>query len=155
MRVAGIIAEYNPFHNGHAHQIRQVRALGFDAVVCVMSPGVVQRGSLALMPVQVRAQAALACGADLVLCLPAPYAAASAEAFAAAGVRALGALGCVQALCYGAETPHLPGSCAKGLPQACPLPPRASRPHRPCVRARGTFWQARTIFWAWSTVRLF
>ena len=105
MRVAGIIAEYNPFHNGHAHQIRQVRALGFDAVVCVMSPGVVQRGSLALMPVQVRAQAALACGADLVLCLPAPYAAASAEAFAAAGVRALGALGCVQALCYGAETP--------------------------------------------------
>ena len=55
MRVAGIIAEYNPFHNGHAHQIRQVRALGFDAVVCVMSPGVVQRGSLALMPVQVRA----------------------------------------------------------------------------------------------------
>ena len=46
MRVAGIIAEYNPFHNGHAHQIRQVRALGFDAVVCVMSPGVVQRGSL-------------------------------------------------------------------------------------------------------------
>lgn len=105
MRVAGIIAEYNPFHNGHAHQIRQVRALGFDAVVCVMSPGVVQRGSLALMPVQVRAQAALACGADLVMCLPAPYAAASAEAFAAAGVRALGALGCVQALCYGAETP--------------------------------------------------
>ena len=105
MRVAGIIAEYNPFHNGHAHQIRQVRALGFDAVVCVMSPGVVQRGSLALMPVQVRAQAALACGADLVLCLPAPYAAASAEAFAAAGVRALGALGCVRALCYGAETP--------------------------------------------------
>ena len=57
MRVAGIIAEYNPFHNGHAHQIRQVRALGFDAVVCVMSPGVVQRGSLALMPVQVRAPA--------------------------------------------------------------------------------------------------
>lgn len=105
MRVAGIIAEYNPFHNGHAHQIRQVRALGFDAVVCVMSPGVVQRGSLALMPCRCAHQAALACGADLVLCLPAPYAAASAEAFAAAGVRALGALGCVQALCYGAETP--------------------------------------------------
>ena len=105
MRTAGIIAEYNPFHNGHAHQISRVRALGFDAVVCVMSPGVVQRGSLALMPAQVRAEAALSCGADVVLCLPAPYAAASAEAFAAAGVRALSALGCVQALCYGAETP--------------------------------------------------
>ena len=88
MRTAGIIAEYNPFHNGHAHQISRVRALGFDAVVCVMSPGVVQRGSLALMPAQVRAEAALSCGADVVLCLPAPYAAASAEAFAAAGVRA-------------------------------------------------------------------
>ena len=97
MRTAGIIAEYNPFHNGHAHQISRVRALGFDAVVCVMSPGVVQRGSLALMPAQVRAEAALSCGADVVLCLPAPYAAASAEAFAAAGVRALSALGCVQA----------------------------------------------------------
>ena len=139
MRTAGIIAEYNPFHNGHAHQISRVRALGFDAVVCVMSPGVVQRGSLALMPAQVRAEAALSCGADVVLCLPAPHAAASAEAFAAAGVRALSALGCVQALCYGAETPdaaaHMraakallgpafAGICAKGLPGACPLPPR-------------------------------
>lgn len=106
MRIAGIIAEYNPFHNGHAYQIEQVRALGFDAVVCVMSPGFVQRGEPALFPADVRASAALACGADVVLCLPAPCAAASAQMFAQAGVRVLSALGCVQALCYGAETPN-------------------------------------------------
>ena len=46
MRIAGIIAEYNPFHNGHAWQIAQLRQRGFDAVVCVCSPGVVQRGTL-------------------------------------------------------------------------------------------------------------
>ena len=120
MRTAGIIAEYNPFHNGHAHQISRVRALGFDAVVCVMSPGVVQRGSLALMPAQVRAEAALSCGADVVLCLPAPYAAASAEAFAAAGVRALSALGCVQALCYGAETPDAAAHMRAAKALLCP-----------------------------------
>ncbi len=106
MQIAGIIAEYNPFHNGHAYQIEQVRAQGFDAVVCVMSPGLVQRGEPALFPADVRASAALRCGADVVLCLPAPCAASSAQMFAAAGVRALDALGCVQALCYGAETPN-------------------------------------------------
>lgn len=101
MRTAGIIAEYNPFHSGHAWQIAQLRRQGFDAVVCVCSPGVVQRGMPALLPTRVRAAAALAGGADLVLCLPAPCALRSSEGFAAAGVAALSALGCVQTLCFG------------------------------------------------------
>ncbi len=104
MRTAGIIAEYNPFHAGHAYQIRQLREMGFDAVVCVCSPGVVQRGTAAMLPAQVRARAALAGGADLVLSLPAPYAVLSAEGFAAAGVAILQALGCVDALCFGSES---------------------------------------------------
>ena len=48
MRTAGIIAEYNPFHNGHAWQIAELKKRGFEAVVCVCSPGVVQRGTAAL-----------------------------------------------------------------------------------------------------------
>jgi len=103
VRIAGIIAEYNPFHNGHAWQIAQLRRRGFDAVVCVCSPGVVQRGAPALLPTAVRTAAALAGGADLVLCLPAPYAALSSEGFAAAGVRLLTALGCADTLCFGVE----------------------------------------------------
>lgn len=104
MKTAGIIAEYNPFHNGHAWQIRQLKQRGFDAVVCVCSPGVVQRGEAALLPTCVRTRAVLAGGADLVLSLPAPYATLSAEGFAAAGVSLLDALGCVDVLCFGVQT---------------------------------------------------
>ena len=107
MRTAGIIAEYNPFHNGHAWQIAELKKRGFEAVVCVCSPGVVQRGTAALFPARVRTRAALAAGADLVLSLPAPYATLSAEGFAAAGVALLSALGCVDALCFGTETRRL------------------------------------------------
>lgn len=103
MRVAGIIAEYNPFHNGHAWQIAALRRRGFGAVVCVCSPGVVQRGTAAMLPTGVRVRAALVGGADLVLCLPAPYALRSSEGFAAAGVALLTALGCVDTLCFGTQ----------------------------------------------------
>lgn len=107
MRTAGIIAEYNPFHNGHAWQTAELKKRGFGAVVCVCSPGVVQRGTAALFPARVRTRAALAGGADLVLSLPAPYATLSAEGFAAAGVALLSALGCVDALCFGTEAKRL------------------------------------------------
>lgn len=106
MRIAGVIAEYNPFHNGHAHQIATLRGMGFDAVICVCSPSVVQRGTPALLPAQVRTRAALAAGVDLVLCLPAPYATCSAEGFARAGVFLLSALGVCEAVAFGAETPN-------------------------------------------------
>lgn len=104
MRRAGIIAEYDPFHSGHAWQLEQAHALGAGQVFVAMSCGLTQRGELPLLPEEVRVRAALTCGADLVLALPAPYACAGAEAFARAGVCLLAAAGC-DALVFGAETP--------------------------------------------------
>ena len=96
--VIGIVAEYNPFHNGHARLIEQTRArLGADCpVVCVMSGDFVQRGSPAVYAKFARAEAAARCGADLVLELPLPWAIASAEGFAAGGVGVLAATGAVE-----------------------------------------------------------
>ena len=105
MKNAGIIAEYDPFHAGHAWQIAEARRQGAEAVAVCMSGDVTQRGGAALLPPSVRAAAALGCGADLVLSLPNPYACLSAEGFAAAGVAVLSALPAVDTLVFGAETP--------------------------------------------------
>ena len=108
MRSIGIICEYNPFHNGHLRQLRLAREqAGEDcALICLMSGNYVQRGEPALFPKSLRAEAALRCGADLVLELPLTAALSSAEGFAAGGVRILSALGC-DALCFGTETEDL------------------------------------------------
>ena len=103
-KLAGIIAEYDPFHNGHAWQLQQAKALGARRVAVAMSCGLTQRGALPLLPESMRVQAALTCGADLVFALPAPYACSGAECFARAGVQLLAAAGC-DALVFGAETP--------------------------------------------------
>ena len=103
-KLAGIIAEYDPFHNGHAWQLQQAKALGAQRVAVAISCGLTQRGALPLLPESVRVQAALTCGADLVFALPAPYACSGAECFARAGVQLLAAAGC-DALVFGAETP--------------------------------------------------
>ena len=104
MKLAGIIAEYDPFHNGHAWQLAQAKALGAERVAVAMSCGLTQRGALPLLPEAVRVRAALTCGADLVFALPAPCACAGAETFARAGVRVLSTAGC-DGLVFGAETP--------------------------------------------------
>ena len=104
MKIAGIIAEYNPFHNGHRYHIEETRRrTGCDAVVVVMSGDFVQRGVPAVADRFLRAEAALRCGADVVLELPVYGATASAEDFASAGIRALTALSCVNVVSYGAE----------------------------------------------------
>lgn len=103
MKIVGIICEYNPFHNGHARQLRLVRQLYPDcAIVCAMSGSFVQRGYPAVYHRSLRAGAAVACGADLVLELPVQTALSSAEGFAAGGVRLLGQL--CDTLCFGSET---------------------------------------------------
>lgn len=106
MRAAGIICEYNPFHLGHAKQLRMVReALGGDtALVCLMSGNFVQRGAPAIFDKTVRARAAVACGADLVLELPVCCALQSAEGFARSGVGIFDRLGAVDVLAFGSET---------------------------------------------------
>ena len=74
MKFAGIIAEYDPFHNGHAAQLAAVRAAGADCVAVCLSSGAVQRGGVPILPESVRVRAALGAGADIVIALPAPYA---------------------------------------------------------------------------------
>lgn len=103
MKVAGIIAEYNPFHNGHALLIGKARLGGATHIVAVMSGNYVQRGEPALFSHGVRTRAALECGADLVLQLPCVYAVSGAQRFAEAGVRILDSLGCVDELIFGSE----------------------------------------------------
>lgn len=104
MRTVGIVAEYNPFHAGHRHQIDQTRrALGTCAVAAVMSGNFVQRGDCAVADKWSRAAAALDGGADLVVELPTVWAAASAEAFARGAVAILRELE-VDALSFGSES---------------------------------------------------
>ena len=99
----GIVAEFNPFHNGHKFLIDSVKGEG-DTVTVVMSESFVQRGECACVSPYARTQMALKCGVDLVLSLPVPYATASAERFALGGVSVLGGLGCVDALAFGSES---------------------------------------------------
>ncbi len=73
MKIIGIIAEYNPFHNGHAYQIEKIRReTGADYIVIAMSGDFVQRGAPALTDKYTRTEMALRCGADLVFELPPP-----------------------------------------------------------------------------------
>ena len=105
MKIIGIIAEYNPFHNGHAYQIEKVKKdLQADYVVVAMSGNFVQRGAPAIIDKYARTQMALSCGADLVIELPVLWATASAEYFAMAGVTLFDKMGCVDGICFGAET---------------------------------------------------
>ena len=104
MKIVGIIAEYNPFHNGHQYHIEEaLKITGADAAIVVMSGDFVQRGAPAIMPKHLRAKMALNGGASLVLELPVPYATGSAEYFAYGAVSLLDQLGCVDAICFGSE----------------------------------------------------
>lgn len=103
MNVVGIVCEYNPLHIGHARMIRQLRERGAGAVVCAMSGNFVQRGGAAVADKLARAEMALRCGADLVLEIPTPWAAATAETFARGGVEVLRRTGVVTDLAFGAE----------------------------------------------------
>lgn len=102
MLVAGIIAEYNPFHNGHALLIEKARQAGATHIVAVMSGNFVQRGEPSVFHHSERAKAALSAGVDLVLQLPVPYAVSGAQCFARAGVEILDAFGC-DWLVFGSE----------------------------------------------------
>ena len=103
MKLLGITAEYNPFHNGHAYHIREAKArTGCDSVIALMSGDFVQRGTPAIIDKYARAEAALKNGADIVIELPVYSATASAERFAEGAVRAFAALG-VDTVSYGIE----------------------------------------------------
>ena len=99
MTITAVIAEYNPFHNGHAYQLAKARELtGADYLVVIMSGDFVQRGAPAILDQHDRAELALLGGADLVLQLPCHFALGSAQHFARGAVSLLTALGCVDFL---------------------------------------------------------
>ncbi len=109
MKIAGIIAEYNPFHNGHYLHIKQTRTqLGNDtAIVCAMSGNTVQRGNFAAFSKHSRARAALLNGADLVVEIPSPWVLSSAERYAMGAVYILDCIGGIDYLSFGSETNDL------------------------------------------------
>ncbi len=105
MKVTGIIAEYNPFHNGHEYHIQMSKErLKSDYTIVVMSGNYVQRGAPTIIDKYSRAEMALRAGADLVLELPTCFATASAEYFAYGGVAILDKLNLVDDLCFGTES---------------------------------------------------
>lgn len=106
MKIAGIVAEYNPFHNGHEAHIEATRAaVGADTgIICCMSGDFVQRGEAAQWSKFVRAECAVKCGADLVFELPVQWSLSSAEGFARGAVGLLDSLGVVDCLSFGAES---------------------------------------------------
>ncbi|GHU50802.1 UPF0348 protein [Clostridia bacterium] len=109
-KVLGIVAEYNPFHNGHAYHLRKSKELtGADTTVAVMSGDFVQRGEPALTDKWKRAETALRNGVDLVVELPFLYACNSAEYFAFGAVRLLESMGVVDWLSFGSEEGKIDG----------------------------------------------
>jgi len=108
MRVTGIIAEYNPFHNGHKYQLEVAREItNADYIVVVLSGNFTQRGGVSIMDKYTRSEAALMCGADLVIELPLYYATGSAEYFATGAIALLDKLGVVDSVCFGSESGNM------------------------------------------------
>lgn len=107
MNVCGVVAEYNPFHKGHAYLFDKAREAGATHIVAAMSGDFVQRAEPAIADKFLRARAAVNCGADLVVELPVQYAVASAERFARGAVETLMSLGCVDMLAFGSGSGSL------------------------------------------------
>lgn len=108
MKVLGIVAEYNPFHNGHLYHLEEsVRITGASHTVAVMSGNFMQRGEPSIVNKWARAETALKSGVDLVLELPVVYACSSAETFAIGAIGILDRIGAVDCLCFGSETGEL------------------------------------------------
>lgn len=104
MKVVGIVAEYNPFHNGHAYHIQKAKEItGCEYCIVVMSGDYTQRGVPAMIDKYSRAKMALLNGADLVIELPVRFAISSAEGFASCAISLLNATGIVTDLCFGSE----------------------------------------------------
>lgn len=104
MRVAGIITEYNPLHNGHIYHIEETRKVtGCDYIIAVMSGDFVQRGEPAVADKYIRTEWALKAGVDLVMELPTVFSLSSAEGFAFGAMRALAKTRVVNSICFGSE----------------------------------------------------
>lgn len=139
-RVCGIICEFNPLHKGHVSLLKAARENGADFLIAVMSGNFVQRGGPAMFSKWARAEMALACGIDLVLELPLPWAMAGAERFALGGVSLLDSLSCVDFLAFGSESGD---SMALRRAAHAVLSPALAAETRRRLKAGCTFAQAR------------
>lgn len=109
MNLCGIVVEYNPFHNGHIHHIKEARRLtNPDAIIAIMSGNYTERGDLSVMDKFAKAKTALDNGIDLVIELPFVYATQSASVFAKGAVEILNKCQ-INSLCFGSETNDLEG----------------------------------------------
>ncbi len=105
MKIAGIIAEYNPLHTGHAYQIQKTREItGADYIIVALSGDFMQRGKPACLSKHHRANMALLAGADLVFELPSTHSCQSAELFAQSGIELFHRLACVDYVSFGSES---------------------------------------------------
>lgn len=102
----GIIAEYNPFHNGHLYQLRETQRLTDQPIIVMMSASFMQRGEPACLNKWLRARLAVENGAALVLELPTAFSLRSAQFFASCGVQLMEATGCINTLACGVESPE-------------------------------------------------
>ncbi|NLD47898.1 MAG: nucleotidyltransferase [Clostridiaceae bacterium] len=108
MKVLGLVAEHNPFHNGHLYHIEQSRNIcNAEYVISIMSGNFIQRGEPAIVNKWARAKMALLSGVDLVIELPLPYAIASAEFFAYGAVKIMNDIEIVDCICFGSEKGNL------------------------------------------------
>lgn len=103
LKICAAICEYNPFHNGHALHLEQMKKSGADLTAIVMSGNFTQRGEAAVLGKYERARHAVLAGADIVLELPVAFAVSSAEIFAEGAVKLVAALPGQKTLCFGAE----------------------------------------------------
>lgn len=105
MKICAVICEYNPFHNGHAYQLSEIRKIsGCDKILCIMSGNFTQRGEMAVFSKYARAKHALLSGADIVIELPAAFAVSPAEIFAEGAIHILNTIPAVRTLAFGCES---------------------------------------------------
>lgn len=107
MKICGLIAEFNPFHNGHEYIVKSIKKENDTFVVAVMSGNFVQRGEPAIISKFARAKAAILSGVDLVLELPLPYSISTAMYFANGGIDILNSLGIIDSVCFGSESGNI------------------------------------------------
>lgn len=103
MKICAIVAEFNPFHNGHAYLINKAYSLGYTHIVIVMSGNFVQRGEPSIISKEARASIALQNGANLVLEIPTIKSVSTAERYAYFSLEIIKHLGCVDSLIFGSE----------------------------------------------------
>ena len=108
MKIVGIIAEFNPFHNGHKYLIQKAKQItNADIAICIISGNFTQLVNISIIDKFKRAKIAIENGADAIIELPTIYATASSQYFAFGAVNILNSLNCIDYLCFGSETANI------------------------------------------------